>query len=234
MKIIKLNALLPSRCVGIICSVLTLIAAGMFKWRDIVPTSDNDNSKTKAFVNSFSSLSNSLPGGSGEVPDLPPFLTTLSKDDDDYDDLYNIMTKYALKSEGVGGFKEAEIVAFTREHVSYRLYGGKAELCGHWWTMDSPSGTSEDFDEHFAVCPEWNDATTIGHCTVPPGYKAIVGIGQTATCADGEVLDPPASVLQLYGDVCAITDIVCTFCSAHQFSLETSACVANNDTSRFL
>lgn len=150
---------------------------------------------------------------------------------------------YILAPPGKGNLREFEIITFKEEHDVYRVYGGddKAGMCGRWWTLSPPGNIYPTFplltaDEYltdiFAVCPEWNDATQIIRCNVPAGYNAIVGIGQTADCADGNTLIPSETELQLNGQICnLISDptVSCTFCSTDKSGLQLSTCVQIDD-----
>lgn len=114
----------------------------------------------------------------------------------------------------------------------YRVYGGegKASQCGFWWNLDAPQDTTKSYFEEFAVCEEWNDATHMVRCNVPEGYNAVVGIGQSATCANNETIVPDDGVLQLNGAICDIANqegpgLICEWCAADGEALHDSACV---------
>jgi hypothetical protein len=72
----------------------------------------------------------------------------------------------------------------------------------------------------------------------PVGYKAIVGIGQTADCADGTTLIPLEVDLQLNGPICNLIQedptISCTFCSTKQDGLQLSTCIQIEDYPGFV
>ena len=159
---------------------------------------------------------------------LPPYLALLPTADEDYAALNTSLHDFVLRAPGEGNLKAAEIVSFTAEHHVYRVYGGSARQCGRWWILDPPSNDTASHFEEFAVCPEWNDASNIVRCTVPVGFNAIVGIGQTVDCANNETLVPEDTALQFNGDVCVVANILnstCEFCAADSSMLEDSACV---------
>jgi hypothetical protein len=192
-----------------------------------VLTSANGHTQRTASIESFPIL------GHSKLPfKLPKYLMPLPEDDPDFDYLTSSMYKYVLKEENLGGLKEAAVVTFTREHEVFRLYGGgdgKAGQCGRYWTLEAPKDDVPTYYEHFAVCPEWNDATFLIRCTVPVGFHAIVGPGQTAECKDGEILGSDG-IMQLNGNVCdAIKgNLTCEWCGSDQFDLEKSACAADD------
>lgn len=164
---------------------------------------------------------------------LPDYLTALSTSDPAYAALNETVNRFLLKGPGEGAFKEAEIITFTKSHHVYRVYGGegKAGQCGFWWNLDAPQDTTKSYFEEFAVCEEWNDATHMVRCNVPEGYNAVVGIGQSAACANNETIVPDDSVLQLNGAICDIADqegpgLTCEWCAADDEALQDSACVA--------
>ena len=154
---------------------------------------------------------------------LPPYLVPLPESNPAYAGLNNSAYDFAYgPNPGDGNLKEFEIVSFTEAHDAYRLYGGNATECGYWWilagettaTAASSSGANcfpqdpanVDFTTYaqdlFAVCPEWNSGTFIRRCTIPVGYNAIVGIGQSVNCSTTDILTPNQNVLQLNGNVC--------------------------------
>lgn len=158
---------------------------------------------------------------------LPPYLEPLPETDPAFEGFNSTANRFVLGDPGQGGLVNFEIVTFTEEHDVYRVYGGdgKASMCGFWWTLSPPGNiypanpllSADDYlSELFAVCPEWNDATEIIRCNIPVGYNAIVGIGQTADCADGTTLIPSEIDLQLNGPICNLIQedptISCTFC----------------------
>lgn len=169
--------------------------------------------------------------------ELPSYLEPLLADHVEYSSLNSTLYKYLLKEPGQGGFKGAEIVKFTEERSVYRIYGGenKAQQCGYWWNLEPPVGNVSTYFQEFAVCPEWNDATDMIKCTVPVGYAAVVGSGQSADCDDNSTLAPDESILQLNGAICDVIDrdlsLSCEFCAAREFSLEKSACATEEETS---
>jgi len=125
-----------------------------------------------------------------------------------------------------------ELVRFVEPHFVFRTYGGfhKASQCGYWWTMAPPAGAKDTYFDHFAICPEWNDASDIIRCRVPVGYVAAVGVGQTVDCPEsGGHLSPDPWNLQLNGDICTASvkmekHLSCEYCSSNVFDLEQSAC----------
>ena len=112
----------------------------------------------------------------------------------------------------VGGLKDFQIVQFAKDHDAYRLFGGNAPSCGFWWSLApeedcydaKPAVGVEQCRNNFAVCPEWNAGTNIQRVTIPAGQKFIVGIGQSATCQDGTVLEGAPALLQLNGGACKV------------------------------
>jgi hypothetical protein len=165
---------------------------------------------------------------------LPDFIVPLPSTDPGFAVLNNsIAANNLLQPPGGGNFLEAQPVKFNTERAVYRVYGGdnKARQCGFWWNLDRPKNDASTYLLDFAVCPEWNDASSLVRCNVPIGYTAIVGIGQSATCASNETIVPDDTTLQLVGDICSIAEMegegmTCEWCAAEQFSLETSACAA--------
>ena len=162
---------------------------------------------------------------------LPNYLAPLPETDPAFPALNTSMHDFVLKPPGQGGLVEAQIVKFTQDRPIFRIYGGagKASQCGFWWNLDPPTGNTSTYFMQFAVCPEWNDATNIVKCSVPKDFNAIVGPGQSATCADNSTISPDPIFLQLNGDVCQIAnmlgeDLTCEWCAAEQFNLENSAC----------
>ena len=125
--------------------------------------------------------------------------------------------------------KDGAIVTFTEDRHIFRVYGGTAAQCGFWWNLDAPTSDTETYFEDFAVCPEWNIASHIIRCTVPVGFMAIVGPGQSADCSDNSTLANEEDILQLNGDVCSVTTshpkYTCEFCAANSDKLDDSACV---------
>jgi hypothetical protein len=169
------------------------------------------------------------------VLSLPDFIVPLTSTDPSFAALNNSLAMYGLlPPPGGGNFLEAQPVKFTTERSVYRVYGGgegKAGQCGRWWNLDPPQSDTSSYFLEFAVCPIWNDATNLVRCSVPVGYTALVGIGQSATCPNNTTIVPDQNILQLNGDICSIADmegegLTCEWCAAEQFSLETSACVA--------
>jgi len=96
--------------------------------------------------------------------------------------------------------------------------------------MAPPAGAKDTYFDHFAICPEWNDASDIIRCRVPVGYVAAVGVGQTVDCPEsGGHLSPDPWNLQLNGDICTASvkmekHLSCEYCSSNVFDLEQSAC----------
>lgn len=175
---------------------------------------------------------------------LPPYLALLPETDPTFEGFNSTANRFVLGDPGNGGLVNFDIVTFQEEHDVYRVYGGegKASMCGFWWTLSPPGNiypanpllTADDYlSELFAVCPEWNDATEIIRCNIPVGYTAIVGIGQTADCADGSTLIPSEVDLQLNGPICNLIQedptISCTFCKTNQDGLQLSTCVQIED-----
>jgi len=153
---------------------------------------------------------------------LPPYLVPLPESNPAYAGLNSSAYDFAYgPNPGDGNFKEFEIVSFTAAHDAYRLYGGTAKECGYWWILagETVATTASsavncfpqdpanvDFTTYardlFAVCPEWNAGTSIRRCTIPVGFNAIVGIGQSVKCSNTDILTPNQYVLQLNGNVC--------------------------------
>ena len=153
---------------------------------------------------------------------LPPYLVPLPESNPAYAGLNSSAYDFAYGPKpGDGNLKEFEIVSFTAAHDAYRLYGGNATECGYWWILAGETTATAassgancfpqdpanvDFTTYaqdlFAVCPEWNSGTFIRRCTIPIGYNAIVGIGQSVNCSTTDILTPNQNVLQLNGNVC--------------------------------
>lgn len=142
-------------------------------------------------------LSFSRPRSSTEVPTLattndvtnsadhlalPDYLVALDSTDPEYDESM-LTSKYVIGEPGQGNMipGEVELVRFVKEHFVFRTYGGGAKQCGYWWVLNPPKGSKETYFDHFAICPEWNDADNIVRCRVPVNYTAVVGIGQTVS-----------------------------------------------------
>ena len=94
-----------------------------------------------------------------------------------------LTSKYVIGEPGQGNMVpgKVELVRFVEEHFVFRTYGGGAKQCGWWWVLNPPRGKKETYFDHFAICPEWNDADNIVRCRVPENYVAVVGIGQTVS-----------------------------------------------------
>jgi len=67
--------------------------------------------------------------------------------------------------------------------------------------------------------------TNVTAVNIPANETAVVGIGQSANCADGLVLTPSSTILQLNGDACA-SPLGYTSCAAHGSYLQMSECIA--------
>ena len=118
--------------------------------------------------------------------DLPSYMTALDETDPEWDAYANQLTsKYVIGDPGKGNLipDKVALVKFVEPHFVYRTYGGdhKASQCGYWWVMDPPTEDKDSYFDHFAICPEWNDASDIIRCRVPVGYIAAVGEGQTVS-----------------------------------------------------
>ena len=147
---------------------------------------------------------------------LPNFLTLLPTSDPDFawlnDTAYNATYNIYNPKAGGGGLKEFQIVQFAKDHDAYRLFGGSAPSCGFWWSLApeddcynaKPAVGVEQYRSNYAVCPEWNAGTNIQRVTIPAGQKFIVGVGQSATCQDGTVLEGAPALLQLNGGACKV------------------------------
>jgi hypothetical protein len=169
--------------------------------------------------------------------DLPDYLVALDESDEDWDDLKGQLTSsWVIGTEGKGNLipDKVEIVEFVKDHYVFRAYGGegKAKQCGYWWVLNSPTGDTEKYFDHFAICDAWNDATSIIRCRVPQGYKTAVGIGQSVDCPSGEHLAPLDTILQLNGQICNAAvpiegHLSCEYCSSDYFNLEESTCSNN-------
>lgn len=167
--------------------------------------------------------------------ELPSYLSALDESDPEWDAYSSQLTSpWVIGDPGKGNLVpgQVELVRFVEPHSVFRTYGGvhKASQCGYWWTMDPPTGSRETYFDHFAICPEWNDASDIIRCRVPVGYVAAVGVGQTVDCPkSGGHLSPDPSNLQLSGDICTASvkmenHLSCEYCSSNVFDLGQSAC----------
>lgn len=167
--------------------------------------------------------------------ELPSYLSALDESHPEWDKYSSQLTsRWVIGNPGGGNLVpgQVEIVEFVEPHFVFRTYGGdhKASQCGYWWTMTPPSGAKDTYFDHFAICPEWNDASDIIRCRVPVGYIAAVGVGQTVDCPEsGGHLAPDPWNLQLNGDICSASikmekHLSCEYCSSNVFDLEKSAC----------
>jgi hypothetical protein len=116
--------------------------------------------------------------------ELPSYLAALDETDPEWDDYSSQLTSpWVVGAPGKGNLVPGEValVRFVEPHFVFRTYGGyhKASQCGYWWVMDPPKGAKNTYFDHFAICPEWNDATDIIRCRIPVGYVAAVGVGQS-------------------------------------------------------
>ena len=113
---------------------------------------------------------------------LPDYVTALDETDPEWD---ASRLKRVIGDPGKGKLipDEVALVRFTKPHFVFRTYGGegKANQCGYWWTLNPPQDDKDTYFDHFAICPEWNDASDIIRCRVPVGYVAVVGVGQTVS-----------------------------------------------------
>jgi hypothetical protein len=170
---------------------------------------------------------------------LPDYLVRVETTDPEYNEhSYLLTSKLVIGDPGKGNMikEKVELVRFDKPHFVFRTYGGegKSSQCGYWWTLNPPKGNRSTFFDHFAICPEWNDATYIVRCRVPEGYISVVGIGQDVECPESHGhLFPDPDILQLNGDICtAATEkqdhLACEYCKSDQFDFELSSC-SNND-----
>jgi len=171
----------------------------------------------------------------GASLDLPSYLAALDETDPEWDDHSSQLTsRWVVGGPGKGNLVpgQVELVRFIEPHFVFRTYGGyhKASQCGYWWVMDPPKGAKDTYFDHFAICPEWNDATDIIRCRIPVGYVAAVGVGQSVDCPEsGQNLSPDPWNLQLNGDICTAAikmekHLSCEYCSSNAFDMELSAC----------
>lgn len=171
---------------------------------------------------------------SASTLNLPSYLFAVDKNDEEYDKYADQLTSsYVIGGKGEGNLipGEVEIVRFVEPHFVFRTYGGenKANQCGYWWVLDPPTGNKISYFDHFAICPEFNDATDIVRCRVPEGYIAVVGVGQSIKCESGVTMMPDPMELQLNGDICTQatkqdSHLACEYCSSNLFNLEYSSC----------
>lgn len=177
------------------------------------------------------------------TPEVPSYLTVLAPDEYDHNE-FDVNSSYIIGEPGEGNIVkgEAKVVRFNEPTFVFRTYGGegKAQQCGYWWVLNPPSGSKDTYFEHFAICPEFNDATYIVRCLVPTNFTAIVGEGQSIDCVEGDPttrLTPDSWNLQMNADVCSgVTKmekhLACSYCSTDQFALEDSAC--SNEGSNYI
>ena len=172
---------------------------------------------------------------------LPSYVTAVPENSPAFSALNSTLHVHLLRPPGHGGFASAQIITFTQPHYVYRIYGGEegnASQCGYWWNLDPPANSTTSYFEEFAVCTEWNDATHLVWCRVPVGYDAVVGMGQSADCANGDTIVPEEDVWQLNGNICEIASLphaadvegrglTCEWCAADDASLQDSDCVAD-------
>lgn len=164
---------------------------------------------------------------------LPPYLEPLPTTDPQYDSLNASAYEYAYGPEpGDGNLKAFQIVRFMDNHTAYRVWGGPADECGYWWDLAPPENCMQVcpeyddayFREVFAVCPEWNTMSNVTTVNIPVGTAAVVGVGQSANCTDGLVINPSDAILQLNGDACSFSDGYVS-CATDENDLQASACI---------
>jgi len=153
---------------------------------------------------------------------LPDWLQLVPPDDPDFENLYTSAKEYAMNTPGNGGILDFVIAETTRPGWFHRVFGGPASKCGFWWSIPTQNQDVSDMYQNMTmaeymydsgVCPEWNTGEYMVSCQVEAGYKFVAGQGQSATCSDGTIIEPPASLLQVNGDMCAASTncIVCYF-----------------------
>mmetsp|Transcript_32168 Transcript_32168/g.68078 ORF Transcript_32168/g.68078 Transcript_32168/m.68078 type:complete len:268 (+) Transcript_32168:160-963(+) len=186
---------------------------------------------------SMAANANMLLGKTKSV-DLPSYLVALDETDPEWDEnSWMLTSRYVIGDPGKGNMipDQVALVKFVEPHFVFRTYGGenKARQCGYWWVMNPPAGDKDVYFDHFAICPEWNDASYIIRCRVPVGYIAAVGAGQSVDCPEsGGHLSPDPANLQLNGNICSASvqiekHLSCTYCSSNDFDLAKSACSNN-------
>merc|ERR1719478_1838316 len=70
--------------------------------------------------------------------ELPSFLAELPSTDPAYSRLNSSGHKWAIGKPGKGGVKEFKVVTFVSDSPVFRVYGGNAQKCGYWWTVETP------------------------------------------------------------------------------------------------
>lgn len=165
---------------------------------------------------------------------LPTYLELLPESDPQWAALNSSAYSYAYgPNPGDGYLKEFQIVVFTKSHSAYRIWGGPASECGYWWALAPASDCVEvcprisalDYQDMFAVCPSWNNMTNITVVDIPVNTTGVVGIGQSANCSNGLILEPSPTNLQLNGNACESSSDGYDTCPAIQDFLALSSCV---------
>ena len=126
------------------------------------------------------------------------------------------------------------VQVFTQSAYAYRAYGGSARATGYWWSLEA-NESWVDYETNYAICPEWNAGTSVRRITVAAGIAVVVGLGQTAQCADGSVLVPSTTLLQVgipssqSSALCSSDPAGCTNCSSNQALLSSSSCLLSDN-----
>ena len=161
--------------------------------------------------------------------ELPSYLTVLGQGDDYDHRKYNVTSTNVVAPPGEGKIipGKARVVRFNQPGFVYRTYGGNANQCGYWWTLNPPSDTYTTYAQHYAMCNTFNDIEYIVRCRVDTNFTAVVGPGQSLNCG-GILVEPDPTALQLNANVCQEAVVLgnhlpCEYCTAKEF-LQNSAC----------
>jgi len=105
----------------------------------------------------------------------------------------------AIGKAGDGRLCDAKAFRVKTAMTVHRVWdGAKPESrVGRWWALEAPRGTTADYRRDYAICPEWSAADRSVTCTVKAGAEVVLGIGQSAKCADGTVY-PAAATVQMF------------------------------------
>ncbi|CAJ1355515.1 unnamed protein product [Effrenium voratum] len=155
----------------------------------------------------------------------------LTPADPEFAALNQSAAKYAFQATpGKGGIVDYVIARVSEFTALHRVWGGAAKRCGFWWTTPKPGQIFPNGDFSLSglmaasgVCPEWNNASFLETCWAKPGTAFVVGQGNSAVCASGAVLFPPAGMLQVNGDACSAS----VNCSTCDLSKDLEKCVVS-------
>ncbi len=109
------------------------------------------------------------------------------------------LLKAALGEPGKGSLCTAKVFEVDKPVRLFRVYNAAqpASLYGRWWSLQVPVGPRTQYAAENAICPEWSPLNAAATCTLKPGVRVVIGPGQSAQCASGEVL-PASATNQVY------------------------------------